>query len=82
MRVPVRPKGVKNGPRMSPADRARGNPQSRALAIRAKCWDCQGGDADPSTQWRIGNCTADQCPLWPVRPWQRMAGRPIPKGLA
>jgi hypothetical protein len=34
-------------PTLDPIQRAAANPTSRALAIAAKCYDCQGCDADP-----------------------------------
>ncbi len=68
-------------PILDPIAKAAANPQSRALAIAAKCYDCQGGDADPGWRWRIGNCTA-RCPLVPVRPHQHLAGTPAPAAIA
>jgi hypothetical protein len=56
--------------RLDPIERARRNPQSRALAIAAKCWDCQGAGADPGTRQRIGECSITRCPLHSVRPHQ------------
>jgi hypothetical protein len=67
--------------RKNPIERAQENPTSRTLAIAAKCFDCQGQDCDPCVLWRIGNCTAPSCPLYPVRPHQRLAGKPKPKAL-
>ena len=64
-----------------PMERARNNPTSFRHAITAKCWDCQGGNADPHPRWRIGNCTMPDCPLWNLRPYQKYYGLPIPKGL-
>jgi hypothetical protein len=54
-----------------PLERARRNPQSRALAIAAKCWDCMGGDADPGIRARIRQCPITRCPLHAFRPYQR-----------
>ena len=31
-------------------------PTSRALAIRAKCWDCEGQNADPGSQRCVRTC--------------------------
>jgi hypothetical protein len=43
----------------------------RALAIKAKCWDCQGGDADTGVSRRIRECPMEgRCPLWSFRPYQ------------
>jgi hypothetical protein len=57
--------------RLDPMEKARRNPTSRALAIAAKCWDCQGGNADPGVRRRVGECSITRCPLHPVRPYQR-----------
>jgi len=65
-----------------PIEKARENPSSLRLAINGKCWDCQGGDADPAPRWRIGNCTIPDCPLYPVRPYRHLEGRPLPKVMA
>jgi len=46
-----------------------------------KCWQCQGEYADPSIDWRIGNCELTDCGIWPDRPHQRLAGAQIPAGL-
>lgn len=73
--------GGKSGPALDPITKAAANPTSRALAILAKCYDCQGQDADTGWRWRIGNCDAP-CPLAPVRPYQHMAGRPTPAAIA
>lgn len=40
----------------TPFERHLERPDSRSLAIAAKCWDCQGRDYDPHVRWRIGNC--------------------------
>ena len=65
-----------------PIERAKRNPKSLRAAIDAKCWDCEGGDADPAPHWRIGNCVCPDCPLYPVRPYQYNAGKPMPAVLA
>jgi hypothetical protein len=67
--------------RLDPIERARRNPSSRALAIKAKCFDCVGRGADPGWRWWVGNCTAD-CPLVPLRPYQSMYGAPPPVAVA
>ena len=52
-------------------------------AIAAKCWDCQGQDADPGLRWRIGNCeVGEACPLYHFRPHQRLLGAPLPPSMA
>lgn len=73
--------GGKAGPRMNPMEKAEKNPKSRALAIAAKCYDCQGQDQDPGVRWRIGNCVGTGCPLEPVRPYQHLLGSPEPAAL-
>ena len=67
--------------RLTPIQRAAKNPTSLRMAINAKCWDCEGGAADSSVQWRIGNCVVPDCPLYPVRPYRSFKGRPTPHGL-
>lgn len=68
-------------PTQSPADKLAENPSSLRLAINAKCWDCEGRDADPAVNWRIGNCVIPKCPLYAVRPFQKHKGKPAPKVL-
>lgn len=51
--------------RLSPADKAKANPKSKALAIRAYCYECTGGNKDEVT-----NCPVIKCPLHIHRPWQ------------
>lgn len=67
--------------RKNPIERAKEDPTSKTKAIAAKCFDCEGQDADPCVSWRIGNCTAPNCGLFPVRPHQRLHGKPTPKAL-
>jgi hypothetical protein len=55
---------------LNPIERARTKPRSRALAIRAKCWDCCGGGQDPGTRRTIAECTVYHCPLHALRPYQ------------
>lgn len=60
----------------TPHEEALARPQSRVLAIRAKCWDCEGGDADPGWKQRVRDCVVPGCPLWHVRPYRgRGSGR-------
>jgi len=61
--------------RLDPYQRALRNPKSLMLAIRAKCWDCEGRGGDPGWQGRIGTCVVKDCPLWHVRPYQESASR-------
>ena len=53
----------------------------RSTAINAKCWDCQGRDADPAVNWRIGNCECEDCPLWDFRPYQKLLNQKPPKAF-
>lgn len=51
------------------------NPKSRRAAVGAKCWDCQGGGADPGIRAGIRNCTQGPgakvpCALYAFRPYQ------------
>lgn len=56
--------------RLDPIERARRNPTSLRAAITGKCWECQGGDADPHPRQRIRDCEIHSCPLHPVRPYR------------
>ncbi|QBJ80548.1 hypothetical protein DKK66_20095 (plasmid) [Aquitalea sp. USM4] len=56
--------------RLDPIEKARTNPQSKALAIRAKCWECVGAGHDANPRQEIRDCSVTHCPLHPVRPWQ------------
>lgn len=60
--------------RLDPIEKARRDPKSKSKAIVAKCWDCNGGDADPNPRQRIRDCPCEDCPLYPVRPWQGLSG--------
>lgn len=66
---------------MTPTQKHNQNPKSLRLAINAHCYQCQGEDADPCVQWRIGNCEITTCALFSVRPYQKMEGSPIPASL-
>ena len=66
---------------LDPLEKAKQNPRSLRLAINAKCYECEGEDYDPCVRWRIGNCLCSDCPLYPQRPHQHLAGRPTPKTL-
>jgi len=64
-----------------PIQKALENPKSMRCAINAKCWDCNGCDADPAPRWRIANCPMTDCPLYPQRPFQKLYETPMPKCL-
>ena len=49
----------------SPEERAKANPQSRQLAIEAKCWDCCAFN-----KTEVSLCEITDCSLWHFRPWQ------------
>ena len=67
--------------RKTPMERREENPESRRLAMEAMCYQCQGEDADPCWQWRVGNCEVKHCALWDLRPHQRLYKTPTPKAL-
>jgi hypothetical protein len=56
---------------LNPLERAAQDPKSMRKAVNAKCYDCQGGDADYGVRERIRSCDVVRCPLNPVRPYQR-----------
>ena len=56
-------------------------PTSMRAAINAKCYDCEGRNYDPAWQWRVGNCTIPECPLYNLRPYQEKEGTPTPTTL-
>ena len=55
----------------TPLERLADNPLSLRAAVNAKCYQCEGEDADPGVKKRIGSCTIRECGLWAVRPYQR-----------
>ena len=56
--------------RLDPIERARRNPTSKALAIKAKCFECVGAGSDANPRAAVRDCSIAMCPLHPVRPWQ------------
>lgn len=56
----------------SPIEKASANPQSKALAIKAKCCECMGGPEERNWQKAIRDCQSQLCPLHPVRPYQNL----------
>lgn len=54
----------------NPHEQALAKPTSRAKAVRAKCWDCQGRGADAAWQRHVRECTVTICPLWHIRPYR------------
>jgi len=67
--------------RLNPIERAKKNPNSRAMAMKAMCWDCQGRDYDPAVRWRIGNCECPECPLFTLRPYRHLNDTDTPTSL-
>jgi hypothetical protein len=51
-------------------DKAKRNPASKALAMKGRCWQCEGIE-DPGTVERIAACSVKRCALNPLRPHQR-----------
>lgn len=66
----------------NPLERLAETPTSLRRAITAKCYQCEGEDADPGVRWRIGNCEIADCALHGLRPYQDQTEIPIPKVLA
>ena len=59
---------------LNPVEKAKANPGSLKLAIRAHCWTCCGAGADPGTKFHVRDCRSFSCALWPHRPWQNAKG--------
>ena len=76
------PKGRQPGSKnRTPVEKLEANPNSLRLSVNAQCWQCQGEDADPCVQWRIGNCEIPKCAIYAVRPYQQKEGEPLPHSL-
>ena len=65
----------------NPLEKLAEMPTSLRRAVTAKCFQCEGEDADPGIKWRIGNCEIADCALHPVRPFQSTLGAPMPTAL-
>ncbi len=65
----------------NPVEKLADAPNSLRRAVNAKCWQCEGEDADPGVKWRIGNCLIKDCALYNVRPHQNLKDTPMPKAL-
>ena len=54
--------------------KAKLNPQSKSIAIKAMCFQCMGGTEnelpDPGWKGAIKNCSAINCPLHGHRPYR------------
>lgn len=60
--------------RLSVVDRAaKTSPPSKAVAIKAMCWDCVGRGDGAGAKADIAKCSAFDCPIWPLRPWKHLA---------
>ena len=53
--------------RLNPIERSNANPTSLRLAINAMCFECLGKTGSAQ---EIRDCTAKNCPLYKVRPYQ------------
>ena len=53
--------------RLNPIEKSNANPTSLRLAIKAMCFSCFGNTG--SVQ-EIRECTAEDCPLYKVRPYR------------
>jgi len=43
--------------------------------VESICFECVGGNDDPGPKLRVRDCACLDCPLHPIRPWQRLKGR-------
>lgn len=59
------------GATAGPLEKARAEPKSMRKAITAFCYECMGGDGEPGARGFVRDCTAPQCALYPLRPWQK-----------
>ena len=65
----------------NPVEKLADKPTSLRAAVNAKCFECNGEDADPCWKWRVGNCDIFGCGLWGVRPYRKMYRGPVPAAL-
>ncbi len=56
----------------NPIERLSEKPDSLRCAITAKCYECVGMDGDSNYRNTIRTCTSYNCPLYAVRPYQRL----------
>ncbi len=59
---------------LNPVEKARANPGSVKMAVKAHCWTCCGAGADPGVKLHVRDCGVKSCNLWPHRPWQNAKG--------
>ncbi len=57
-------------PRLSPIEASQADPKSRAKAIKAKCYECMGGQESDNWKKDVKHCSSYGCPLRPLRPYQ------------
>jgi hypothetical protein len=50
---------------LNPTEKAEQNPNSLRFALNAYCYNCSG-----FTRSEVTKCTAVNCPLYHLRPWQ------------
>lgn len=55
---------------LTPTEKAKANPTSKSLAIRAHCWECVGGENADNARAQVRDCPVMKCALRPHRPWQ------------
>ena len=51
-------------------EKIRENPNSRKIAIGAKCWDCVAGDYHKHGIAEIRKCPITECALYKFRPYK------------
>jgi hypothetical protein len=56
--------------KLNPIEKAKKNPKSLTMAVRAKCFECCGSGQDSNVRQTVADCTVHLCPLHPHRPWQ------------
>ena len=49
--------------------------QKLSKMVEGICFECVGGNDDPGPKLRARDCLCGDCPLHPVRPWQKLKGR-------
>jgi hypothetical protein len=59
----------------TPLEKLKDNPASLRTSITAFCWLCVG-----EVRKEVTNCTAKNCPLYNVRPWQPKEGSEASSG--
>ena len=68
-RTKIRTGEIEKTKRRNPLEKSQENPNSKALAIAGKCYDC-AFDRHAGGSWKtqVRNCPCTDCPLWNVRP--------------